>query len=270
MIDVDKEWQLLEKCENHSHTGIPAKQRFLELLKVIKKIPKPDKILDVGGTLGTARWLKVKFPKAKVTILNKSKKEISAYPFFLKGDAESFQSQEKYDLIFAGEIIEHTYNPEGLIASCLLALKRGGYLVITTPNLACLYNRVFLLFGWTPGNYSPSLRFLTGNPFFPKRGSFGTIGDHKSVFTWKGLAELLKIYGFEIKGCWGYSYGQTRRLKALGGQYLRLPSGQVRLFLNKIIPHKMREGMLFVCRTPSHINKKVIAKGILKKSLWEF
>lgn len=276
-INFNSEWQFLQKCEESRHASIPGKQRFIEgkqrfieFLRVARKIPTPKSILDIGGNFVTAKWFKEKFPKTKITILNTSKREIGSYQHAIEADAQCFKIQEKYDLIFAGEIIEHIYNPDGLISCCLNALKPKGYLVITTPNLACIYNRFFLAFGWTPGNYSPSLRYFTGNPFFSENNEFGLIADHKSVFTWKALYELLKIYGFQIIDCRGYSYGQKEALLTMGEKYYRAPKkGKLRLLLNKILPKKLREGMLFLCQAPNNTNNSRLSNAILKKSLWE-
>ena len=120
----EEELQLLKNCETNAHTDIAGKQRFLNLMPLLNKINTPKLILDVGGTLGTAKWLKIKFPQAKITILNNSKKEISSFPNNLIGNAENFKTERKYDLIFAGEIVEHLINTDGFIASSLLALKK--------------------------------------------------------------------------------------------------------------------------------------------------
>lgn len=267
-INFLKEWKLLEQCEKNSHTGLSGKQRFLELLKIIPNLPKISNILDVGGNLATANWLKTKFPQAEVTILNKSKKELGFFPNFLLADAQSFQTKKKYDLIFCGETIEHTYNPDGLLVSCLLALRPSGYFIVTTPNLACLYNRIFLLLGWTPGNYSPSLRFITGNPLINlSTVNFGKIGDHKSVFTFCGLKELLQLHGFQILFYRGFTYAQTKSLLALNSQHYYLPFKNPRLVLNNVIPHSLREGIIFVCR--KNRTKAYVQKCLLPKNIWE-
>ena len=145
---ASKEWQFLFECEQGCHTSISGKERFLEFLKIIPWLEPPKAILDVGGNLATARWLQHAFPGAEVTILNNSDKQLAGYPHLLKADAQDFTTEKQYDLVFAGEVLEHVYNPDGLLASCALALRPLGYLVLTTPNLACFYNRVFLAFGW--------------------------------------------------------------------------------------------------------------------------
>lgn len=266
-----KEWRLLEKCEKGSHTGISAKQRFIELLSILPQLPEPEDILDVGGNFATAAWFKLKFPNSKVTILNKSKKELASYPNTILANAEYFRIKKRYDLIFCGETIEHLYNPDGLLASCLLALKPGGYLITTTPNLSCLPNRLFLLLGWSLANYSPSLRYTTGNPFLRHRlDGFGFSGDHKSLFTWRALRELLEKYDFKIIHHRGFSYTQEEKIQIIGQKYVKQPMHKLRNFVNSLLPHHLREGMLVVCQAPDKIDRKAVLKAILKKDLWSF
>lgn len=270
-VNIQKELRFLKQCETNAHTAISAKQRFIELLYLLPHIPKPKNILDVGGNFATAKWLQVKFPKSTVTILNKSDKELASYPNFIKADAQFFKTKEKYDLIFSGETIEHTYNPDGLLACSLLALKPGGYFIITTPNLSCLYNRIFLLLGWSPANYSPSLRYKTGNPLLKiKSDGFGFTGDHKSVFTWQAFRQLLEKYGFKISYARGFCYGQEGKIQIIGKRYIERPYVKFRLLVNHFLPHSLKEGMMFICRAPNKINRRQALKGILKKDLWEY
>jgi SAM-dependent methyltransferase len=191
-------------------------------------------------------------------------------PDSIQGDAQCFEADEKYDFIFAGEIIEHLYNPDGLICSCLRALQPDGLLVITTPNLACVYNRVSLVFGWSLLNYFPSLRFRTGHPAFAdKIGRFGPIADHKSVFTWKGFCELLELYGCRVVASRGFSYGDEGELRTPRGTRYKIPAPRLRRALNSILPKTLREGMLFVVRPPKTIDPAVLSGGILQRSVWD-
>ena len=268
-INTKKEWKLLKKCEKNAHTGISAKQRFIELLDILPKLNQPKKILDVGGNFATARWFREKFPFSEITILNKSDKELGSYPNIILANAENFKTKEKYDLVFCGETIEHTYNPDGLLASCLLALKPNGYFIITTPNLACLPNRIFLLLGWSIANYSPSLRYTTGNPYLRNRlDGFGFVGDHKSLFTWQGFKELLEKYNFQIIAARGFNYAQNGKIQIIGKRYIKIPMNRFRRTLNYILPQSLKEGMLFVCQAPQTLNKKDIMESIIKEDLW--
>jgi SAM-dependent methyltransferase len=50
------------------------------------------------------------------------------------GNAETFVDEQPYDVIFAGELIEHVNNAGLFLQCCLKNLKDDGVLVITTPN----------------------------------------------------------------------------------------------------------------------------------------
>lgn len=52
--------------------------------------------------------------------------------------------------VFAGEIIEHLVDTAGFLDDVRRVLAPGGVLLLTTPNLASLENRVRLLFGRYP------------------------------------------------------------------------------------------------------------------------
>src|SRR5215469_7747818 len=49
-------------------------------------------------------------------------------------DALTVDLADRFDVIVAGELIEHVDNPGGLIANLARHLKPDGMLVITTPN----------------------------------------------------------------------------------------------------------------------------------------
>jgi SAM-dependent methyltransferase len=75
------------------------------------------------------------------------------------------------DAVLAGEIIEHVVDTDALLIEIHRVLRPGGVLVLTTPNLASLDNRVRLLLGMYPkwvdyslgegqghvGSYTPSV-----------------------------------------------------------------------------------------------------------------
>lgn len=56
------------------------------------------------------------------------------YHNIIYGDAENFELDRKFDVVFAGELIEHLSNP-GLFLHCAKKhLRSDGKLVLTTPN----------------------------------------------------------------------------------------------------------------------------------------
>jgi SAM-dependent methyltransferase len=52
--------------------------------------------------------------------------------------------------VVMGELIEHVYDPRALVGECHRVLRPGGALVLTTPNLAALQDRVRFLAGRSP------------------------------------------------------------------------------------------------------------------------
>lgn len=57
-----------------------------------------------------------------------------------------------FDLIFVLEVIEHIYDTDQLISEAYRLLKPHGTLILSTPNLASLKNRIRLLFNLYPEN----------------------------------------------------------------------------------------------------------------------
>lgn len=49
-------------------------------------------------------------------------------------NAEKIKFNTKFDVVFAGELIEHLTNPGLFLQSAASVLKRGGKIVLTTPN----------------------------------------------------------------------------------------------------------------------------------------
>lgn len=102
-----------------------------------------------------------------------------------------------FDAVFCGDVIEHVFYSDVLLDNVHRVLKPGGYVIISIPNIASWYNRLFLLLGIMP-SWVESSSVYTGNPFI-KKGS-----GHIRAFTKRSLVGLLRFAGFrinDIKGC---------------------------------------------------------------------
>ena len=55
-----------------------------------------------------------------------------------------------FHVIFAGEVVEHTVDDDFFLKECYRILKKRGTLILTTPNLVSLTNRVRMALGWLP------------------------------------------------------------------------------------------------------------------------
>src|ERR1700737_4734681 len=57
---------------------------------------------------------------------------------------------KSFDLVFMTEVIEHLVEPSRTMREIRRVLSPKGYLILSTPNLACLPNRLLLLMGIQP------------------------------------------------------------------------------------------------------------------------
>jgi 2-polyprenyl-3-methyl-5-hydroxy-6-metoxy-1,4-benzoquinol methylase len=62
---------------------------------------------------------------------------------FRVGDIEAVSCTQKYDAVFAFELIEHVISPKTFLSAAKELIVDGGLLVLTTPNLDCGKKRGF-------------------------------------------------------------------------------------------------------------------------------
>jgi SAM-dependent methyltransferase len=104
---------------------------------------------------------------------------------------------ETFDIVTAGEVIEHVYDPDRLAAEARRVLRPGGRLLVTTPNLQAWYNRALFAVGVQPLFYETSTKstMIGAGPLKRlKRGSI-PVG-HLRVFNRRALLDLLESEGF--------------------------------------------------------------------------
>lgn len=117
------------------------------------------------------------------------------------GDAESIRLGRTFDVVFAGELIEHLSCFTGFLATAREHLDEGGQLVLTTPNAFAISNFVYR-FG----------------------GSARVHHEHTCWFCADTLSQLLERHGFRVT-----TVGYLRHTTP--GRLRRLIAGGVRLFL---------------------------------------
>lgn len=90
-----------------------------------------------------------------------------------------------FDIILAGEVTEHLTNPKGFLLECYRVLRENGKLILSVPNICCLKNRLFVLFGKFPIAATANLKVEWA--------------DHYSDYNIDLLRIVLSEAGFEIK-----------------------------------------------------------------------
>jgi SAM-dependent methyltransferase len=106
------------------------------------------KVLDVGPAelVGTVnrdkmdRWLHQKMVREALSVVGVEQsptqvEALAALGFDIRqGDAESFELGESFDVVVAGELIEHLSRPADFLDQVRRHLRPGGKLLLTTPN----------------------------------------------------------------------------------------------------------------------------------------
>ena len=159
----------------------------IELIREVIKNPKKQKLLSIACSIGVFEEKIIRNLKLMVYGIDGARmalKEAKKRGVITKrGDITNSlpYKDNTFDFVFAGEIIEHLIDVKSFLNEINRILKPGGYVVITTPNLARIDDRIKLLFGKTPRNVNPLHPYLYL---------------HIRLFTYESLKSALKICGF--------------------------------------------------------------------------
>lgn len=138
--------------------------RYEYLLKKINsliqflQIQRNIKTLDIGPAYQT-EILRINHPDVVIDSLGFYDPEFLVRPQdqhiqFNLNDAQfkkNWLKIKKYDIIIIAEVIEHLYTSPKLVLGCITTwLKKGGYLIIQTPNAVSLNRRIKMLIGRNP------------------------------------------------------------------------------------------------------------------------
>ncbi|MBF0457120.1 MAG: class I SAM-dependent methyltransferase [Nitrospirae bacterium] len=111
-------------------------------------------------------------------------------------------SNDYFDIVIAGEVIEHMYDTDSFILEIKRILKIKGLLFISTPNLSSWIDRLTLLLGWQP----LSTEVSNVHRAFGREGFYKMLrvsGDSQSAghlrcFSRGALYSFLKYYKFNV------------------------------------------------------------------------
>jgi 2-polyprenyl-3-methyl-5-hydroxy-6-metoxy-1,4-benzoquinol methylase len=132
----------------------PEKIEFVTSnLKVLSQKSKL-KILDIACNDGYLTQIYGRYGKVLGVDLNKQsiavcrKRGIECINKNIMDLPKTFH--ENFDVVIAGDIIEHIFNTDEFLQKIYQLLKPGGTLMLTTANVASLGRRAMLLFGKNP------------------------------------------------------------------------------------------------------------------------
>ena len=122
------------------------------ILKFLSEERRPLKILDVGAADGYLGAI-LKDQGAYVVgverddLLAQSARPI--YDRFYHADIESFEfpDRDEFDFVIFGDVLEHVRDPAAVLRKSVPTLKKGGAIIVSTPNIANIIVRINLLFG---------------------------------------------------------------------------------------------------------------------------
>lgn len=165
---------------------------------------KFDKILDLGCSDGVISEKIKNITQSTVVGVDNAKER-----YFLarekgieviEGDVNQRLpfADDSFDLVFAGEIIEHVISPDDFLTEVRRVLRPNGIFVLTTPNLASWHNRIFLLFGILPYSSEVSTVDSRVGMGILKRFKKKQPAGHIRVFTLGAIKDILKMYSFKI------------------------------------------------------------------------
>jgi SAM-dependent methyltransferase len=148
-------------------------------------IRSTDTVLDVGFwgqgvDPANPKWLhniiKSKAKEVYGLDLEVGEEFLKDQDHYKKCAAEDADFPVKFDIIFAGDLVEHLTNPGLFLDACKKMLKEGGFLILTTPNTFNLFNLTEKLTKYEP----------TVNP------------DHTFYFNRKVIKVLLEKCGWQV------------------------------------------------------------------------
>lgn len=106
-----------------------------------------------------------------------------------------------FDVIHANQLLEHLHGTDDFLREIHRLLKPGGYILLSTNNLASWHNVVSLVLGMQPPPMHVSSEVIVGNALDPYRNTrFGSREDsHLRIFSYQALADLCRYHGFRVE-----------------------------------------------------------------------
>jgi methionine biosynthesis protein MetW len=144
-------------------------------------------------------------------------KNINVQQFFFDDEKKLPFEDNFFDLVIAGEIIEHIYDTDFFLEEISRVLRKQGKLLISTPNIASFGRRLLL--------------FVGKNPIIEISPNESDSSGHIRYFTFDTLRALLKKHNFSTikfqSDCVNFSKSGLLKSALLAKLFPRLGAGLV-------------------------------------------
>jgi len=147
-MDVTERLQQIQRL-HHAGEEVADFPRIEKVLDMLKDVP-PGRLLDVGYAKGSFadQLVERSWDCTALDVNPRRHERIKTIQCDLN---QGFPvGSASFDVVTAGEIIEHMIDESAFLRECRRVLKPGGRLVVTTPNLAFLANRFLVPLGRMP------------------------------------------------------------------------------------------------------------------------
>lgn len=227
--------QAMSQQEEQSQFSWSAQKRAL-IIETLRNLPQRDRVADIGCRTGN----EAADYKAQVEIREMHGFEIAEAPLaiaqqrgivthvWISGTSACPVEDNFFDAVIAGDLIEHLMDTDVFLEELWRVVRPGGYLLLTTPNLAWWWNRIRLLLGKVPANIG-SVSSLYSQDIAVDR-------KHLRVSVNSEWMHLFAQYGFDCSSVTGYNYPNLLRgpFRVLDKLFTRYPSlAHSNLFLLK-------------------------------------
>lgn len=195
-----------------------------QLLEVYNRVESGSDVLDIGCGNGSLLYLLKTTKKCNVIGIDFTDSQIVVAERrgikVIKADVEQDNiALGEFDYVLCTELIEHLFDPVRFLKSIRKLLKKDGILILTTPNIAFIKNRINLVLGRHPTNEKEYARRC----------------HHIHLMTQGELSNYLDIAGYKVIYQAGHAHFRNERLSVLNNYINKIASNKPAVFSASII-----------------------------------
>lgn len=128
--------------------------------------------------------------RLKSIIYKKLDIENEVYPF----------EENTFDIVICNQVIEHLLNKDFLLEEVYRVLRKGGFFILATENIASIDNIFSLILGQEPVTQVTSSKYRTNSILsaqYMQKELNGNKYEHKNVNSYFGIKRIFRVNGFE-------------------------------------------------------------------------